>query len=305
MNATRPTDPRPCATLLPSASPLLPAADGHGRPLRRKRKNVGITIALVIFVAWTLLPIVYLAVVSMKPEALILNAPSLDFRPTLERYAELLRWDTLGAPIRNSLTSSVLGTGGAVILGTMAALGFSLVEFRGKGLLFFAILLTRMYPPMTTLIPMYLMVRMLGLLDTVTALVVVFIALQIPLVLWIMHISLSAIPRDVVESAVLDGASFPVVALRILLPLSAPGLVSASILSFIFCWNSFLLPFVFTSSSARTGTVAIRAFTETYSAVLWGPLSTVSIAMVAPTIIFMLALRTYLVEGLTAGMLKG
>lgn len=299
------TNPRPGASLLSVAGSSSSATNARRHLLGRGRKTVGVSIGLALFVAWTLLPIVYLAVVSVKPEALILDPPSLGFRPTLERYRELLRWETLGAPIRNSLTSSILGTVGAVILGTMAALGFSLVEFRGKGLLFFAILLTRMYPPMTTLIPMYLMVRMLGLLDTVTALVVVFIALQIPLVLWIMHISLSAIPQDVVESAVLDGASFPVVVLRILLPLSTPGIVSASILSFIFCWNSFLLPFVFTSSSARTGTVAIRAFTETYSAVLWGPLSTVSIAMVAPTIVFMLALRAYLVKGLTAGMLKG
>jgi multiple sugar transport system permease protein len=135
--------------------------------------------------------------------------------------------------------------------------------------------------------------------------VIVFAALQTPLVLWVMVTALSAIPRDIIEGAVLDGASLPTVVQKVLLPLAVPGLITAAILSFIFCWNDFLLPLVVTSSAARTGTVAIMTYTETYRNVLWGPLSTVSIAMIAPTIVFMLALRAYLVKGLTAGMLKG
>jgi multiple sugar transport system permease protein len=199
----------------------------------------------------------------------------------------------------------MLGTVGALTLGTMMALAFTLLDFPAKAALFFVILLTRMYPPMTTVIPVYLMFRMLGLLDTLTALIIVFTALQIPLVLWVMHASLSRIPRDIIESAVLDGASFSIVVWKVLLPLATPAMVSAGILGFIFCWNDFLLPFVLTSSDARPGTVAIMAYTESYKNVLWGSLSTVSIAMIAPTALFMLALRTYLVKGLTAGMLKG
>jgi multiple sugar transport system permease protein len=267
--------------------------------------RVGVGIGLTIFLAWTILPILYLGVLSVKPERIILERPSLSFTPTFERYSQLLKWDKLGAPIRNSVVSASLGTLGAVFLGSLAAVAFTLLDFRWKGVLFFTIVLTRLYPPMTTVIPVYLMLRNLGLLDTLTALVIVFTALQIPLVLWVMHTALGAIPREIVESAVLDGASMPVVVARVLLPLSGPGLVTAAILSFIFCWNDFLLPLVITSSAARTGTVAIMAYTETYRNVLWAPLSTVSIAMVAPTIAFMLALRRYLVRGLTAGMLKG
>lgn len=283
----------------------------HGRVhslteiLRRRLRGLRIAIALMVLLAWTLAPILYLGVLSVKPERQILGAPSLNFRPTLDRYVELIKWEKLGAPMRNSLLSSLLGTAGALLLGSMAAFAFVLLDFRGKGFIFLLLLVTRMYPPMTTLIPMYLMVRVLGLLDTITSLVIVFVALQIPLVLWVMHSSLNAIPREILESAVLDGASFATAVTKVLLPLSTPGLVSAGILSFIFCWNSFLLPFVFTSSAARTGTVAIMNYTETYSSVLWGPLSTISIAMITPTIMFMLALRTYLVKGLTTGMLKG
>lgn len=273
--------------------------------LTRRGAALGIAAGIALFIIWTALPILYLGVMSVKPERIIFDRPSLNFAPTFERYRDLLRWDELGAPVRNSLVTATLGTAGALLLGGAMAFAFALLDFPAKGPLFFMILLTRMYPPMTTVIPVYLMLRTLGLLDTLTALVIVFTALQIPLVLWVMHTALSRIPRDIVESAVLDGASFPVVVSKVLLPLSAPGMVSAGILSFIFCWNDFLLPLIITSSNARTGTVAIMAYTESYRNVLWGPLSTVSIAMMAPTIVFMLALRTYLVKGLTAGMLKG
>jgi multiple sugar transport system permease protein len=272
---------------------------------RRRAPQIVVGLGLALFLLWTVLPIFYLGAMSVKPEHIILDPPSLAFRPTFERYQELLRWHELGAPVRNSLISATLGTLGALILGTMMALAFALLEFPAKGLLFFLVLLTRMYPPMTTVIPVYLMLRILGLLDTLTALVIVFTALQIPLVLWVMHASLSRIPREIIESAVLDGASFSVVVWRVIVPLATPALVSAGILGFIFSWNDFLLPFVVTSSEARPGTVAIMAYTESYRNVLWGSLSTVSIAMIAPTALFMLALRTYLVKGLTAGMLKG
>jgi multiple sugar transport system permease protein len=272
---------------------------------RRWLPRLVVALGLGIYLLWTILPILYLAVVSVKPERLILDPPSLHFAPTLERYGELLRWDELGAPVRNSFVSATLGTLGALTLGGMMAFAFVLLDFPGKGPLFFLILLTRMYPPMTTVIPVYLMLKSVDLLDTLTALIIVFTALQIPLTLWILHTALRRIPRDVVESAVLDGASLPVVVWRVLMPLAAPAIVSAGILGFIFSWNDFLLPFVVTSSQARPGTAAIMTYTETYKNVLWGSLSTVSMAMIAPTALFMLALRTYLVKGLTAGMLKG
>jgi multiple sugar transport system permease protein len=275
------------------------------RLLRKRSAGISVGVGLGIFLAWTVLPIFYLGVLSVKPERIILDRPSLHFTPTFERYGQLLQWDKLGAPIANSVISASAGTAGAILLGSLAATAFALFDFRGKRLLFFTVVLTRLYPPMTTVIPVYLMLRTLGLLDTVAALAIVFTALQIPLVVWVMHTALGMIPREVMESAVLDGASLPVVLRKILWPLSGSGLITAAILSFIFCWNDFLLPLVVTSSAARTGTVAIMTYTETYRTVLWGPLSTVSIAMVAPTIVFMLALRTYLVKGLTGGMLKG
>ena len=268
-----------------------------------RRAGLGAGVAAVLL--WTVLPLFYLVVLSVKPEEMMLGPPTLAFHPTLVRYEELLQWDQLGEPIWNSVASSGLGTLGAIILGSMAALVFTLVKFRGKETVFFVVLLTRMFPAVTTVIPVYLIIRMLGLLDLLTALVLLFIGFQIPLVMWIFSTYLWTLPKELVEAALLDGASLPVIAMRIILPLAAPGLVSAAILSFIFNWNEFLFPLVLTSFDAKTGAVVIMNYLETEKSVLWGPLSTVGVAMTIPVVLFMVFLRTHLVRGLTAGMLKG
>jgi multiple sugar transport system permease protein len=116
---------------------------------------------------------------------------------------------------------------------------------------------------------------------------------------------LQTLPKELVEAASLDGASLPVIAVRIILPLAAPGLLSAAILCFIFNWNEFLFPLVLTSFDAKTGAVAMMNYLESEKKVLWGPLSTVGVAMTIPVVLFVVLLRTHLVRGLTAGMLKG
>jgi multiple sugar transport system permease protein len=275
-----------------------------GSTFKRRIRRIGLAIGVAMAMLWTVLPLIYLLVLSLKPERLMLGPPSLSFEPTLARYQDLLRWDRLGEPIWNSLVTSALGTLGAVTLGAMAGFAYALVTFRGKGILFFLILLTRMYPAVTTVIPIYLIIGSFGLLDTTTALVLVFIGFQIPLVVWILLTFLQTMPRELIEAASLDGASLPVIALKIILPLSAPALASAAILSFIFNWNEFLFPLVLTSFNAKTGAVAVMNYIESEKEVLWGPLCTVGVAMTMPAVLFMLLLRKYLVSGLTAGMLK-
>ena len=288
------------------------AANGAPTASRRSRtrwttrlRGAGLAAGVIAVLLWTLLPLFYLVVLSVKPEDMMLGPPSVVFHPTLARYRELLQWDQLGQPMWNSVASSGLGTLGAVILGGMAALAFTLMNFRGKSALFFVVLLTRMFPAVTTVIPIYLIVRMLGLLDSLTALVLLFIGFQIPLVMWILATYLQTLPKELVEAASLDGASLPVIAVRIILPLATPGLLSAAILCFIFNWNEFLFPLVLTSFDAKTGAVAMMNYLESEKNVLWGPLSTVGVAMTVPVVLFVVLLRTHLVRGLTAGMLKG
>ncbi len=257
----------------------------------------------------------YLAALSVKPERLMLEGPRFLFHPTFERYrllfgsgppaGDLATSGSLAGSIWNSLLTSLLGIVGSLVLGGLCAFGFAFLRFRARGPLFFTMLLTRMFPPVTTLIPIYLLLRILGLVDTRLALVLLFAGFQIPLVLWILRTYLQGIPQDLIDSAALDGASLPVIASRIVLPLATPGLISAAILGFIFNWNEFLFPLIVTAYRAKPGTVAIMNYTEQQLNVQWGSLAVVGVVMTLPVILFMLGLRTYLIKGLTIGSVRG
>jgi multiple sugar transport system permease protein len=257
-----------------------------------------------LILAWTLPVFLYLVLLSVKPESIMVERSHLIFRPTFERYVEIVTSE-LGVPIWNSLLTS---TGGALMtvgLASFAAVTFSYLDFRGKTLLFLILLLPRMFPPVTTLIPIQLAMKNLGLIDTRAALIILFTAFQIPLAIWILRTYLNDVPRELTESAALDGASLPVIVARVILPLAGPGLLAAFILSFIFNWNEFLFPLILTSINAKVGSVAIMNFAGGYKKLQWGSLAVLGVVMTLPVIIFVLAFRAALVRGFTAGALKG
>lgn len=269
--------------------------------VRRARWQIA-GIAAVL--AWTLPPFLYLVVLSIKPERILIDRSAVLFVPTLERYTDFVA-SGLAAPIWTSLLTSTLGAAGTVVLAGLAAMTFRFLDFKAKAVLFLLILLPRMFPPVTTLIPIQLALKHLGLIDTKTALVILFIGFEIPLAMWVLHTFLADVPRELAESAALDGASLPAIVIRILLPLAGPGLLAAFILSFIFNWNEFLFPLIVTSFNARTGSVAIMSFTAGYKKLQWGALATLGVIMTIPVVLFVLAFRQSLVRGFTAGALKG
>ena len=268
---------------------------------RRARWQIA-GIAAVL--AWTLPPFLYLVMLSVKPERILIDRSAVLFVPTLERYRDFVA-SGLAGPIWTSLLTSTLGAAGTVVLAGLAAMTFRFLDFKAKTVLFLLILLPRMFPPVTTLIPIQLALKHLGLIDTKTALVILFIGFEIPLSLWVLHTFLADVPRELAESAALDGASLPVIVMKILLPLAGPGLLAAFILSFIFNWNEFLFPLIVTSFNARTGSVAIMSFTAGYKKLQWGALATLGVIMTIPVVLFVLAFRQSLVRGFTAGALKG
>jgi multiple sugar transport system permease protein len=261
-------------------------------------------VGTALVLAWTLPPFLYLVLLSTKPERLIMERSRLIFWPTFERYRDLLGSD-LGASIWTSLVTSTTGAAFTVILASLAAVTFAYLDFRGKTVLFLLMLLPRLFPPVTTLIPIQLTLKTLGLIDTRTALVVLFIGFQIPLALWVLRASFAEVPRELLESAALDGASLLTMVRRILLPMAGPGLLAAFILSFIFNWNEFLFPLIVTSLDAKPGSVAIMNFAGGYKKLQWGSLAVLGVFMTMPVILFVLAFRATLIRGFTAGALKG
>ena len=261
-------------------------------------------LGTVFVLAWTLPPFLYLMLVSVKPERLMVERSALLFWPTFDRYHDIVASE-LGAPIWTSLVTSTTGALFTLLLASLAAATFSFLDFRGKAVLFLVILLPRMFPPVTTLIPIQLALKTLGLIDTKTALIILFTGFQIPLAIWVMRTFFDEIPRELAESAALDGASLLTIVVRIMFPLAGPGLLAAFILSFIFNWNEFLFPLIVTGLNAKTGSVAIMAFTTGYKKLQRGSLAVLGVVMTVPVIIFVLAFRATLIRGLTTGALKG
>ena len=274
------------------------------RVRRRRRWSWPHILGTALVLAWTLPAFFYLALLSVKPERIMVERSALIFWPTFERYRDIVVSD-LGLPIWNSLLTSTAGALFTLALASLAAVTFTFLNFRGKALLFLLMLLPRMFPPVTTLIPIQLAMKTLGLIDTRAALIILFTGFQIPLAIWIMRTYLDEIPRELAESAAIDGASIPAIVARIVLPLAGPGLLAAFILAFIFNWNEFLFPLIVTSFHAKTGSVAIMNFAGGYKKLQWGSLAVLGVVMTMPVILFVLAFRAALIRGFTAGALKG
>ncbi len=270
----------------------------------RRRRQWGHALGISLILVWTLPAFLYLVLLSVKPERIMVERSALIFWPTFERYREIVVSD-LGTPIWNSLLTSTVGAIFTLTLAGLAAVTFSFLDFRGKAALFLLILLPRMFPPVTTLIPIQLMLKELDLIDTRTALIILFTGFQIPLAIWVLRTFFDEIPRELAESAAIDGASLATIVARIVLPLSGPGLLATFILAFIFNWNEFLFPLIVTSFHAKTGSVAIMSFAGGYKKLQWGSLAVLGVVMTLPVILFVVAFRSALIRGFTAGALKG
>jgi multiple sugar transport system permease protein len=273
---------------------------GHsGRPAGLARQAA---IGLVLLVL--LLPFLWLLQMSFKSNDLILQfPPPLIFSPTLENYKSL--WGgAFSASFVNSLLSATFSTALALLLGVPAAYALSRRVGRGKHALSFAILVTRMAPPIAFTIPFFLFYRWIGLLDTVTGLVLVYTSFNLPLVIWMMQPFFETMPSSLEEAALVDGASTRVIFMKIVLPIVAPGIAATAILCFLYAWNDFFFALILTRTSARTAPVAVVNFMN-YEGWEWGKIAAGGSLVMAPVLAFSLAVRRYLVSGLTAGAVKG
>jgi multiple sugar transport system permease protein len=259
-------------------------------------------IALVLFVV--LLPFLWLLQMSFKTNDLILQfPPPLLFTPTLENYTSL--WHSaFQSSFVNSLLSASSSTLLSLLIGVPAAYALSRRNDRGRVVLRFAILVTRMAPPIAFTIPFFLFYRWIGLLDTVTGLVLVYTSFNLPLVIWMMQPFFETVPSSLEEAALVDGASPRIVFLWIVLPIVAPGIAATAILCFLYAWNDFFFALILTRTGARTAPVAVVNFMN-YEGWEWGKIAAGGSLVMAPVMIFSLAVRRYLVSGLTAGAVKG
>jgi multiple sugar transport system permease protein len=270
------------------------------RGLRRRLLHAAV-IGLVLVI---LAPFLWLLQMSVKTQQDIFAfPPRLAFVPTLEHYRTI--WDTaFRRSFANSAVVSVASTALAMLLGVPGAYALSRARFRAAGPLSLWILVSRMAPPIAFTIPYFLAYRHLGLLDTRTGLVIVYLTFNLSLVVWLMRSFFDAAPRSLEEAAWIDGASLGQGFVRIVLPLSAPGLAATAILCFLYAWNDFFFALILTRTEAMTAPVAVVNFMN-YEGWEWGKIAAGGTLVMLPVLVFSFIVRRFLVRGLTAGALRG
>lgn len=285
--------------------------------VRRTRLRSFATYALVLFWSFIVLfPFFWLVTTSFKTPLAVtrgpLYLPWIDFDPTVVHWEYLFdeQRSTILRHFRNSMIAALGSTVLAVIMGAMAGYGLSRFRYhwratgwRNDGIAFW-IISNRFLPPAVFVVPFLMLYTTFGMIDTHIGLILVYTMFNVPFAVWIMRDFFNGLPRDLEDSARVDGASRLQTFLRIVLPLSTPGLVAVSIFSFIFSWNEFLYALMLTNYDAITLPVLI-AGQNTNRGVEWWFISGLTLIAVLPVVVIGLMLERFITSGLMAGAVKG
>lgn len=267
-------------------------------------------LALALATIVMLFPIYVIVATSFKTP-IDVTSPRLNllFQPTLDNYLALVglipsefRFD-LFLHFRNSVLAAAGSTLLAVIVGTPAAYAFARISFRGRQQGMLILLGTRLLPPIAAVIPLFLIMRSVGLLDTVFGLVIAYTTFNLPFFVWLMHSFFLDLPKELEEAAKMDGATSWQTFFRIMLPLSRPGLAASTIFCMVLSWNDFLFAVTLTGRNAPTLPLLVSGFV-TDMGVSWGIMMAAGTVIVTPVLIFTLLVQRHLLRGMTAGAVK-
>lgn len=261
-------------------------------------------IIAIIIVLLAVIPVLWIFITAFKTKGDIFSLPpAWFFSPTFNNFIDIFRNRDFSHFLINSTIVSLSTTALALLIGIPAAYAFSRYHFKRKKDLIFWILSIRMAPPISAVIPLFIIISRLGLIDTHIALIWVYLLINLPFVVWIMKGFFDEIPFDLDEAARLDGCSEVGTMIRIILPLTSPGMVATSILCLIFSWNEFLFALILTGINARTLPVTITQFL-TLTGVAWGPMCAAGTITIIPIFVFTLLSQKHLIRGLTLGAIK-
>jgi multiple sugar transport system permease protein len=265
-------------------------------------------LVLVLIGLLGIAPFVYLLVLSFKARIDILEVPpSLDFAwaQIKENYDIVIHEKQYLTFVKNSVIVTGASTLIALALGVPAGYAFSRLRFRGRETWASTILSFRFMPPVAVAIPIFLLIRELGLTDNPVGLILPYVAFSLPLVIWIMIGFFDEIPAEIDEAAMVDGLTRPQVLLRVLLPLARPGMLVAATFGVIFIWNEFLVGlYVVHSPDRETIPIAAAALLTVESPIDWNIAATVGVLTVIPILLFSIVVQRYIVRGITAGAVR-
>jgi ABC-type glycerol-3-phosphate transport system permease component len=269
-------------------------------------KRLAPLLVVGLLVLASLFPFYWAVVSSLKPEAQLFERPALvPEELVLEHYHALFAERNFWLPIRSSLIVAGTTTLLCVTLGAFCAYAIARLHFRGKTLILGFILAVTMFPQISIVSPLYMLLRELRLINTYPGLVLPYLTFAMPLTVWLLVGFFRQLPRELEEAALMDGASRLRTFWEIILPLSWPGLATTAIITFVYCWNEFLFALSFTLSEERwTVPVAIALFRGQYQ-VSWGQILAGAVVASAPVALLVLLFQRRIVTGLTAGAVKG
>ena len=279
---------------------------------RRYWKNILIHLFLCVVGFFTIFPILWMVSLSLRERGIVMQIPpEFIFKPTIESYFLVvsgqakLQFHFLDH-LRNSLSVATASTILSLLIGTLAAYALVRVKMRGRKLISFSVILTRMLPPIAMIVPIFLLMMKLNVLDSLLGLTLAYTALFTPIVIWMLMGFLSRLPYEIEEAALIDGCTQFGVLRRIVLPLIAPALAAVGFYSFVGAWNDFTMAVVLTSRKAATLPMMIITFaTAIHEPLSWGPICAAGSLVIIPPILFTLFFSKYLVSGLAAGGVKG
>lgn len=262
-------------------------------------------VAVYLFI--TVAPLIWVLFTSFKPnqEAISFPPKFLPDHPTLDNYLFVLTDSKLVLSLINSMIVSLGSTALSVTVSALGGYAFARYDFKGKNLMMSTILALFMIPVVINIIPLYIMLANVGLLNSLLALVLTFQILIIPLNIFLLKNYFESLPKELEEAALIDGCSKLGALIRVTLPMSLPGFLIAAILSFRFSWNEFVLPVVLSNKpDSMIFQVALYQFISLYR-IDWGYLTAgINIAII-PVVVLMLIFQKKMIRGLTLGAVRG
>ncbi len=268
-----------------------------------KWKKLGHAAFLSVAVGFVLFPILWLALGSVKTRnAALAVPPEFVFKPEFSAYTRIFTQGFLGS-FQTSLTIALANVVLTILLGVPAAYALTRMTGKVQENLSFWLLSVRMAPLFAVIIPLYVLFRAIGLLDTPIAVALAHLTLTLPMAIWMLVTYFRSIPIDLDQAALLDGATHLQVLWIVIIPIARPMLASVGIIVFIFSWNEFLLAFILTSRDSQTVPVAVASMAGTMS-FDWPLIAAVSIVSMVPALLFVGVAQRHIVSGLGAGAVK-
>lgn len=273
----------------------------------RTLNRIALAVLVALAIIWSLAPYLWTLFTSLKTERELYQFPVTYFpnAPTIVNYIQVFTQNPFGRFLLNSAIVTVLSTVLCLFIASLAAYAFARLRFRGREPLLVGLLVVAMIPLITLIVPLYILVRNLGLLNTYWGLIAPYVTYSLPVAIFILTAFFREIPHELEEAALIDGCTRLNTLWRIIAPLAAPGLITAGIIVFVYTWNEFLIAMTLTSTTGvRTITVGIALYRGEFT-FPWGVISAAVALATVPIMALILIGQRLVIRGLTAGAVKG